>query len=288
MPRTDKETIYGNLHAYKIYTRPTARRLFGNHSFRRKSMSKHQENVQIMLEILALNGALTTWGMAKNHMGDNQNAIRTREKEYRRLLVGRKDRGKKSIGVMDVGLVVKDGKNYLRGPSDLYRLSLHGILYCIDVMDFTNKQIDTLATQYSSMLPNLFGKWDHLKSVIGDEIYRIRSLAAGLLLDNTRTTEISRFPVYEILTYNSVKYQNNFEHIKEEDLANQISYWFFTSLLIPSKLSIKGKESTVGMRTWKKIFDEDKNLKKWYYDFLDETIKFYEDRFRMIKHLRIK
>lgn len=241
-----------------------------------------------MLEILALNGPLTTWGMAKNHLGDNQNAIRTREKEYRRLLVGRKDRGKKSIGIMDVGLVVKDGKNYLRGPSDLYRLSLHGVLYCIDVLDLTNNQIDALAAKYAYVLPDLFGKWWYLKSIIGNEVYRIRSLAAGILLDNIRTTEISKFPVYEILTYISVKYQNSFEYIEEKDLANQISYWFYTSLLISSQLGIKTKISGLEERSWKKIFDGDKDLKKWYYSFLDEAIGFYEDRFRTVKHLRIK
>jgi len=287
MPNAEKNANYGNLYAYKLYTRPTARRLFGSYSFRRKTVSKHQENVQLMLEILALNGPLTTWGMAKTHLSNNSSAIRTREKEYRRLLVGRKDRGRKTMGVMDVGLVLKDGKNNLRGSSDVYRLSLHGILYCLDVLDLTNKQVDAMASMYSGVLPHVFGKWDYLKDVIKDETYRLKILASGLFLDNVRITKITKFPVYEILTYLSIKYQNNFEHIQEKDLADQISYWFYTSLLLSSKSSSRAKEFHMEVRAWRKIFEGDKELQDWYYGFLGEVVKFYEERFHVIKHLDI-
>ncbi|WKT57883.1 hypothetical protein QVH35_11435 [Candidatus Nitrosotenuis chungbukensis] len=53
--------------------------------------------MQKMLEILALHGPLTTWGMAKVVLHDEKSGIRTKEKEYRRLLKGRKDRGKHSL-----------------------------------------------------------------------------------------------------------------------------------------------------------------------------------------------
>lgn len=285
MPDAEQNNTYGNLSAYKIYTRPTARRLFGNNSFRRKPISKHQENVQQMLEILALNGPLTSWGMAKTYLSNDSVAIRTREKEYRRLLVGRKDRGRRTMGVMDVGLVIKDGKSHLRGTSDLYRLSLHGILYCLDVLDFTNKQIDIISAKYSNILPQVFGRWDYLKSIIKDEAYILKILASGLFLDNVKITKITKFPIYEIMTYISVKYQNNFEHIEEEDLADQISYWFYTSLLLPTRLSSRSKEFHMEIRLWKKVFEGDKDLKNWYYSFLRESIKFYEDRFKVVKHL---
>ncbi len=285
MPNLEQGTAYGNLYAYKLYTRPTARRLFGSYSFRRRSSSKHQENVQKMLEILALNGSLTTWGMAKNHLSSNTDAIRTKEKEYRRLLVGRRDRGKKTMGVVDVGLVVKDGKSHVRGPSDLYRLSLHGLLYCLDVLDFTDRQVDVIASKYSHVLPNVFGRWEYLKSLIGSEVYRLRFLAAGLFLDNIQVTKASKFPIYEILTFISIKYQNNFEYINEQDLADQISYWFYTNLLLPSKPITKSKESHLEIRSWKNIFNGDKELKKWYYGFLDEAMMFYEDRFKVVRNL---
>jgi hypothetical protein len=285
MPKIIQST-FGNLHSYRLYTRPTARNLFGSYSFRKKETSKHQENVQLLLEILALNGPLTTWGMAKMHSSISA-AIRTREKEYRRLLVGRRDRGKRTMGVIDVGLVIKDGKSHLRGSSDLYRLSLHGILYCLDILDFSEKQIDTLASRYSKVLPFVFGKWDYIKSIICTDAYRIKILASGLFLDNIHITKITKFPVYEILTYLSIKYQNNFEHIEEKDLADQISYWFYTSLLLPSRINPKSKETHMGLEGWKKLFEGDKDLKKWYYDFMDETITFYEERFRIIKNLEL-
>lgn len=285
MPTIEEQgAVYGNLHAYKMYTRPTAQRLFGSYSFRKKSGPQHHENIQKMLEILALNGTLTTWGMAKTHLNDNKN-IRSQEKDYRRLLVGRMSRGKHIPGLLDIGIVVKDGKSLLKSPADRYRLSLHGVLYCYDTLDMTNRQLDTMATKYAHVLPMLFGKWDYLKSIIGDEVYRLKILAGGLFMDNIQIASITKFPVYELMTYLNVKYQNNFEQINEDDLANQISYWFYTTLLIPSRLSNKKKETALEIKQWKNIFSKDKELKKWYYDFVDETIKFYTHRFDSIKKL---
>jgi hypothetical protein len=71
---------FGNLYAYKLYTLPTAKRLFGSYSFRRKTTIKHHTNVQKMLEILALNGPLTTWGMAKIIFQNDVSSVRTKEK----------------------------------------------------------------------------------------------------------------------------------------------------------------------------------------------------------------
>lgn len=281
----DQGTIYGNLHAYKMYTRPTAQRLFGKYSFRRKEGPKHHENVQKMLEILALNGTLTTWGMAKTHLDDSK-SIRSKEKDYRRLLVGRMARGKHTLGLLEVGLVVKDGKSHLKGEADQYRLSLHGILYCLDVLDLTDKEFDTLASKYATVLPWIFGKWDYLKENIGKEVYRLRSLAAGLFMDNIQIAKITNFPVYELMTFLNVKYQDNFEQINEEDLADQISSWFYTTLLVPSKLSSSNKKSSLEIKQWKKVINNDSDLKKWYYDFVDEAITFYNTRFQKIKKLQ--
>lgn len=226
MPTVQEQgTVYGNLHAYKMYTRPTAHRLFGKYSFRKKTGPKHHENVQRMLEILAVNGTLTTWGMAKTHLDDSK-SVRTKEKDYRRILVGRMARGKHTLGLLDVGLVVKDGKSYMKVPADQYRLSLHGILYCLDVLDLSDRQLEKMAEKYTNVLPWLFGKWNYLKENIGNEVYRLKSLAAGLFMDNVQIANITNFPVYELMTYLNIKYQNNFEQISEEDLANQISYWF--------------------------------------------------------------
>jgi len=287
MPTEDQVTVYGNLYAYKMYTRPTAQRLFGSYSFRKKTGTKHHENVQKMLELLALNGTLTTWGMAKTHL-DDSGSIRTKEKEYRRLLVGRMARGKHTVGLLELGLVVKDGKSHVKAPADQYRLSLHGILYCLDVLDLTDKQIDTMAEKYVTVLPMVFGKWIYLKSNIGNEIYRLKSLAAGLFMDNIQIAKISNFPVYELMTYLNVKYQNNFEQIEEDELANQISVWFYTNLLVPARFRLSNRQTSLEIKQWRKIIHEDQNIKKWYYHFVNEAIKFYNNRFTKLKKLENK
>jgi len=287
MPSDDQGTVYGNLHAYKMYTRPMAQRIFGAYSFRKKIGTKHHENVQRMLEILALNGTLTTWGMAKTHL-DDSGGIRTKEKEYRRLLVGRMARGKHTIGLLEAGLVVKDGKSYAKAPADQYRLSLHGILYCLDVLDFSEKQIDKMAEKYAKVLPMVFEKWEFLKSNIGTEVYRLKNLAGGLFMDNIQIARISNFPVYELMTYLNVKYQNNFEQIEEEELANQISIWFYTNLLVPARFRSSSKRSALEVKQWRTIIGEDSHLKRWYYEFVNEAIKFYNIRFNKLKKLEKK
>lgn len=281
---TEQGTSYGNLHSYKMYTRPNAQRLFGSYSFRKKAGPKHHENVQKMLEILALNGTLTTWGMAKTQVHGDTN-IRSREKDYRRLLVGRMARGKHTPGLLEAGLVVKDGKSTLKIPADQYRLSLHGVLYCLDVLELSEKEIDVLAEKYAHVLPMVFGKWNFLKSIISKEVYRLKILAGGLFMDNIQISNVTKFPVYELMTYLNVKYQNNFEQINEEDLADQISYWFYTTLLVPAKLSSTKKHSSLEIKSWKTIFNKDKELKKWYYKFVDDAIKFYTNHFKAIKKL---
>jgi len=272
--------VYGNLQSYKMYVLPKAKQLFGSYSFRRKSTIKHHYNVQKMLEILALHGPLTTWGIAKIVLHNETSGIRTKEKEYRRLLKGRKDREKHSPGVLDVGLVVVEGKNQDRALSDVYRLSVHGMLYCLDVLELTNKEIDIMAKHYSHVLPWVFGKWEYLKSIVGNDVYQLKTLAGGIFLDNIQVTKLSKFPVFELLAYLSIKYQENFESIEEKKLAEQLSCWFYTHLF----LSPEPKSKTTESSKLKKIF-EDKEIKNWYYKFVKESIEFYENRFAIIKKI---
>ena len=275
----------GNLHSYKLYTRPTARRLYGEFSYKKKNLPKHHENIQRMLHVLALKGPLTTWGMAKIELANEMSKLRTREKQYRKLLVGREDRGKHSPGVIEVGLVVIEGKNRLKAPANIYRLSLHGILFCLDVLDLTNREIDMMAKNYEKVLPKLFGKWDYLKKMIGNDVYRIKLLAKGIFLDNVQTSKISKIPVYEILTFLSTKYLDNFENIDEQDLAEQISSWYYTQLLIPRRAN-KQKSSVEYEKWYKLIMKQDNEIRNWYQSFLDEVTQFYEERFKVVKKLK--
>ena len=281
---SDSTNSFGNLQSYLKYTRPTAKRLFGDFSFRKKNVSKHQENVQKMLEVLALNGTMTTWDMAKALQGLDLQSIRSKEKEFRRILVGRRDRGKKTAGVLDVGLVVKSGHRKKKAIANLYRLSLHGILYCLDVLEFSHKEIDKVASNYKKILPYVFGRWEYLKSILGNDVYRLKLLGGGFFMDNTQLAGISALPIYEVTSYINTKYSSQYESIKEKDLAAQISYWFFTILLIPTKISSK-QDSAETVTKWKKIFENDPKLKKWYFNFVNEVVKHYHDKFSLIKDL---
>ncbi|MCV0373148.1 MAG: hypothetical protein K5793_06295 [Nitrosarchaeum sp.] len=273
---------FGNLQSYRNYTQPTVKRLFGDISSKKNNKSKHGENIKQLLLSLASNGFLTTWEIAKLDYSDTS-SIRTREKQIRRLLVGRKDRGKKSPGVLDVGLIVSKKMKASQSISNSYGLSLHGVLYCLDVLDFSKKDVDQMAYRYSKSLPMVFGRWDYLKSILGDDVYRIKILASGLLLDNIHITGISQIPIFELVTYLNVKYRDNYESITETALADQISYWFYTALLIPSTLN-KQKEHSE-LEKWKKIFVNDQKLKKWYFDFINDAYRFYSCRFDVIKTL---
>ncbi|MEJ2260689.1 MAG: hypothetical protein P8X83_03390 [Nitrosopumilaceae archaeon] len=131
----------------------TARKLYGDVSYKKKKIPKHQENIQRMLHILAINGPLTTWGMAKEELFGETSKVRTREKQYRKFLIGREDRGKHSAGILEIGLVVTEGKRKIKAPANVYRLSLHGILYCLDVLDLTNKEIDMMGADAGQVSP---------------------------------------------------------------------------------------------------------------------------------------
>ena len=265
----------GNLESYKLYTRPTAHKLYGPSALQAASLSKHKKNVQQILEILALNGSLTTWEMAKIKLVGDLSRTKTKEKEYRRLLIGRIDRGKPSTGVLQTGLIMKDGKSYKRYPGDKYRLTLHGMLFCLDILDLTKNQIDTMASKYSHVLPKVFGKWNYLKSVIGEDVYKLRILSKGLLLNNLEVASRINPMMYGLMSYLIIKYKKNFEYIEEEDLANQISLWFYTNLLYDKKKYASTKKL-------QKLFAADDEIKKWYVGFFDESKLYYKNNLNSI------
>ena len=280
MPSSPQNSIFGNLQAYKFHIRPTAQRLFGDSSQIKKT--KHQQNVQHLLRILMLGGSGTTWDMAKIMVLNDISKVRTREKNYRRLLIGRVDRGKSSEGILQLGLVVKDGKSFKRAPADKYRLSLHGILYSLDVLRPTNNEIDILSSKYSHVLPKVFGKWDYLKPIIGKDLYNLKILAKGELLDDQKSAEFSSFPFHELMLFLTMKYSKNLASISEHDLADQISFWFYTSLLYNSKLHLDKRRRTLGVKKLMQIFQDDEDLAKWYVSFFNETKAFYKEGLQIL------
>ncbi len=272
-------TYYGNLLSYKFYMLPTSQKMYGNS----KSKIKHHQNVQQLLYVLALLGTSTTWEMTKKKFPNDNSKVREKEKEYRRLLVGRTDRGKHSSGVLEFGLVVKDGKVFRHPVSDKYRLSLHGILFCFNTLNLSKDEIDIVAQNYSKVLPKVFGKWDYLKSKVGDDVYKLSILAKGLLLDNPLIVKTPDNPFYELMSYIHIKYRRYFESISEKSLADQISFWFYTYFLYDSE-NKSSKKAIVGVKRLQQILNDDAELKKWYLSFVKESDKYYRTRVKTIKN----
>ena len=251
--------------SYKVYVRPAARKMYGEVTGKQ---TKHQENVHDLLQILFTYGAGTTWEIAKTKLHKVVD-VREQEKIYRRLLRGRTDRGKHSGGILNIGLV--DVEKDAKKPYHKYRLSLHGILYCMDALEPTKKEIDCMATKYSFLLPKVFGRWKSLKRILGSEAYCLRILAKGLYLNNIAMAQTDN-PLYELMAFIHTKYKRSFESISEYDLSEQISYWFYTFLLYQNSEKLK------------KVLAQDEELQEWYRDFFKQAHDYYSARLRTIQN----
>ena len=284
MPLED-DSAYGNLQNYKLYLRPNTHAHYGSPDEKKSVLNKHQQNIQNLLKIMSKNESMTTWDLAKISIPNDISKLREREKIYRRLLIGRTDNGKHSDGILDLGLVIKDGKSLKTGIADKYRLSLYGILYCIDVLCLSKKEIDKIAEKYFKVLPKVFGKWKYVKSKMGDKVYGIKLLANGLLADNPQIQVQHGIPFYELMSYIHIKFQRNFEHISEEKLAEQISYWFYVNLLYQPIQ--KNNAINAGLNSLNLIFEGDSELKKWFLVFFRESTKYYHERYNVLRKSEI-
>ena len=264
----DEYKPQGNLMSYKTYVHPTAKRVYGHLA---NSDTAHKSNVQNMLRILFLEGAGTTWEMAKTRHR-KIDAIREQEKVFRRLIVGRYDRGKRSNGIFDIGLIIKE--KIKTKPYQKYRLSLHGILYYIDAFEPDQNEIDTMASKYAAVLPRVFGRWKSLKRIMRNDVYNIRLLAKGLYLNNISMASAEN-PLYELMSYIHIKYRRNYEIMREEDFAEQISYWFYTFPLYQG-----------GTDRLKRIISKDEQTNQWYTEFFRQATEYYERRLDALNNSR--
>jgi len=265
----EQGTHYGNLQYYKNNILPNSLELLK----KTKTQTKNFERIREIFKVLILRGSSTTWEMAKIPFPNDVSRLRTREKEYRRLIIGRNDRGKHYFGLLELGLIVKDGLNYSRAPANKYRLSLHGILFCINMMNLNDDELSVFADNYSHVLPKIFGKWKFLRENIGAKTNKIKILAKGVLLDGTKTSDDQNSPFFDLMSYVHTKYHRNYEKIDEDVLAEQISYWFYTSLLY-SPISDK----KLNINSLITILKLDKNIFQWYTNFYREAKTYYESR----------
>ena len=266
-----------NLTSYKYYIRPMANNRFGN-----DKNSKHAKNIQNILKILALEGPMTTWEMAKSEFVKEPSKIRSKEKEFRRLFVGRIDRGKFSEGILDLNLVLVDEISTKRNPGKRYRLSIYGILFCLDILDLKKREIDKIASNYSKLLPLTFGRWNFLKSIIGDNVYNISLLGKGFLFDNPNIVKINDSEFYELISFFGIKSNNISGSLNEQKIGELVSLWFFLTLLYFPKLVEKKN-----IQLLKKITRKDKEIHDRIKKFILEAESFYKLRTKVMKDISV-
>ena len=261
-------STYGNLSSYKHCTRPAAHRLYGGYA---GPKTVHQRGMHDILHALFVSGACSTWEAAKITLRTEDMAqVRAKEKEYRRLFTGRHDARRRTGGMLDTGLVVKEPDE---GHSR-YRLSIHGILYCIDVMAPSDGEADRMAAAYASIVPRVFGRMGALKEALGGGAYTpLKILAKGILLDGQGGGDSS--PLHEIMLFLGAKYHRWYESIPEPELAEQLSYWYYTFLLCRAP---EGAQDAGGRQ--RRLLDamrSDGGLLEWYGGFLAEAASHYKD-----------
>ena len=87
------------------------------------------------------------------------------------------------------------------------------------------------------------------------------------------------------MSYVHIKFQKSFEHISEQILSEQVSYWFFVNLLYQPPT--KDNQENSGIKTLNPIFENDTELKEWFLDFFNETIDYYHQRYRILKNSKV-
>jgi len=275
---TNTPVLSGNIQAFRNLVLPVSEELFGSRFS--TSLSKHKQYVQEMLKLLSLNGSMTTWELAKSSIILDLDSMRSRDKVFRRLILGRTDRGKSNPGVLDIGLVTTT--NSIPNSSNKYRLSAHGLLYCLAVLDLSDDEINRIVSNYSDIFPKIFAKWSLINSYFKNSIELLKKIGDTYVYENRHLTKFTSFPFVEINDYIHTKYVNFYESISESDFADEVSYWFFTNL--PIEYVLTGKNTHKLLENWTCLFEEDLDLKNWYYSFLLEMKNFYLVRFAKLDH----
>lgn len=268
MPESAGEgAAYGNLASYKHCTRPAAHLLYGGYAGPR---TRHQKGMHDILRALFKHGACTTWEVARIILRTKDiSLIRAKEKECRRLFAGRYDSKKRLGGMLDTGLVAVEED----GARSRYRLTIHGMLYCIDVMSPSGGEMDQAAAAHAGVIPLVLGRREALREALGDGAYTpLRVLAKGILLDGQGA---GGAPLHEAMLFLGAKYHRRYESIAEAELAEQLSYWYYTFLLFRAPGGAQDDGSRSGGLLG--VMRSDAVLLKWYEEFLAEAASYYKD-----------
>ena len=80
------------------------------------------------------------------------------------------------------------------------------------------------------------------------------------------------------------KYSMDYESISEHDMAEQASYWFYTSLLYPRRRGQQGGTQAQIDRL-KGALSGDAELQEWYDGFLHEAADHYGARLHAVRNM---
>ena len=80
------------------------------------------------------------------------------------------------------------------------------------------------------------------------------------------------------MVFLNIHYKKGFDFITEKDLAEQISYWFFIYLLYSLRRRDEKVRKKSGIVKLKKIFRADKDLEKWFLDFVSKARQYFSKR----------
>jgi len=224
----------------------------------------HKENVVTILRYIALNGESSIREIAINCI--THVSFLTSDRMVRRLFNGRKDRDKRSPGLIQDGLI-KEIDNSVS-------LSFFGLLYAIKLCNFTPRNLNKIAKNYEKMLPYVFGK-NEILSKNKISLKPLEIIADG----NPDRLELSmHVPIPYQELYNYLNTQIPRKAVSEALFRNYVSLWFYTHLLWDYTIIKKMN------RKWKKIILIDNEIKMWYGNFLSGAMEFYVNRFEITKN----
>jgi hypothetical protein len=234
----------------------------------------HRSNVCKILECLALSGKATTWDIRKYcfpSLNDKQ-----ADSMVRRILVGRKDRGRISKGLVDYGLVERI-RNTSNTDIRKYKLTIHGLLYSSLESKYTSKQWYQIARHNEELIPHIFRQCDYLENN-RVTLNLVRSIANGEFprMDEMRTKPL---PYHEINDYLRIKFAKK---LGVSEFAEFIAFWFYTFQMYV--FWAENKETC--FKRWKKLVSSNAEINKWYSDMINEVLEFYQNRGNIVNSLR--
>lgn len=233
--------------------------------------NQYSENKIQIIKYLAIKGSSSTWDIGeifqKTKRDDGENYAR-------RIILGRKSRGKEIPGLIDLGIVEKI-KSYDNTIN--YHLSVYGLLFAIKLFDFSTKEWKSLAKNNSDIFPMIFSKIDYLqKNKIDLNILKI--IAEGNFSKITISVTENLF-YSEMLNILLRDFPIRFL-VSKEIFCDFIPYWFYTYLYYD--MVVQKKQS---IKKWINLIKKEYHLNMWYIVEISSALEFYSKNHRKSENI---